>query len=61
MCKLCTNCRDGKIYQTVYYNLDVIISVGYRMKSQRGTNKNSPKKRLRRGVPLLHSAFAFKN
>jgi hypothetical protein len=28
---------DGKIYQTVYYNLDVIISVGYRVKSQRGT------------------------
>jgi hypothetical protein len=28
---------DGKIYQTVYYNLDVIISVGYRVKSHRGT------------------------
>jgi len=27
---------DGKNYQTVYYNLDVIIAVGYRVKSARG-------------------------
>ncbi|WP_439259398.1 RhuM family protein [Lonepinella sp. BR2930] len=28
--------NDGKVYQTQYYNLDVIISVGYRIKSQQG-------------------------
>ena len=31
-----TTASDGKNYQTKYYNLDVIISVGYRVKSQRG-------------------------
>ncbi len=32
-----TTASDGKNYQTRYYNLDVIISVGYRVKSHRGT------------------------
>ena len=32
-----TTALDGKKYRTKYYNLDVIISVGYRVKSIRGT------------------------
>ena len=32
-----TTATDGKVYQVDYYNLDVIISVGYRVKSQQGT------------------------
>ena len=27
---------DGKVYKTKYYNLDMIISVGYRVKSKNG-------------------------
>ncbi len=32
-----TTAADGKSYRTKFYNLDVIISVGYRVKSLRGT------------------------
>lgn len=34
--KFATTAADGKVYQTEHYNLDMIISVGYRVKSKRG-------------------------
>ena len=32
-----TTAKDGKNYKIKYYNLDVIISIGYRVKSKQGT------------------------
>jgi hypothetical protein len=29
--------NDGKVYKTAFYNLDMIISIGYRVNSKRGT------------------------
>ena len=34
--KFATTASDGKTYQMDYYNLDMILSVGYRVKSKRG-------------------------
>ena len=34
--KFATTAKDGKTYQVEYYNLDMIISIGYRVKSKNG-------------------------
>ncbi len=55
--KIATTAADGKTYQVEYYNLDVIISVGYRVKSLRGTQfriwaTNILKEYLKKGFVL---------
>jgi len=35
--KFAHTAEDGKVYQTQFYNLDAIISVGYRVNSRQGT------------------------
>ncbi len=49
--------EDGKTYQVDHYNLDVVISVGYRVKSKRGTQfriwaSRTLKEHLLRGYTL---------
>jgi hypothetical protein len=34
--KFATTAKDGKIYHVEYYNLDMILSIGYRVKSRQG-------------------------
>lgn len=36
--KFATTASDGKVYQIEYYNLDMIISVGYRVNSKKAVN-----------------------
>lgn len=55
--KIAYTAADGKIYQVDYYNLDVIISVGYRVKSKRGTQfriwaTNILKEYMRKGFAM---------
>ena len=52
-----TTASDGKTYQVEYYNLDVIISVGYRVKSQRGVEF----RRWANGVSILSFIYIYKN
>lgn len=52
-----TTASDGKTYQVDYYNLDVIISVGYRVTSECGTQfriwaTNILKEYMRKGFAL---------
>ncbi len=57
-----TTATDGKTYQVEHYNLDVIISVGYRVKSLQGTQfriwaTQRLKEHLTRGYTLNQQRF----
>ena len=61
-----TTAIDGKKYKTKFYNLDVIISVGYRVKSKRGTQfrqwaTQKLKDYLMKGYALNEHRLAQKN
>ena len=55
--KFATTAADGKTYQVEFYNLDVIISVGYRVKSKRGTQFRMPVQRSRRSKRIKSQAI----
>ena len=55
--KFAYTAANGKVYDVDYYNLDVIISVGYRVKSKRGTQfriwaTNILKEYMRKGFAM---------
>jgi hypothetical protein len=57
--EILTTAADGKKYKTKFFNLDVIISVGYRVKSKRGTQfriwaNNILKEHLLKGHVVSH-------
>lgn len=54
-----TTAKDGKKYKVKYYSLDVIISIGYRVKSKKGTQfriwaNNILKEYLIKGYAINH-------
>lgn len=61
--KFAHTAADGKTYQVDHYNLDVVISVGYRVKSLRGTQfriwaTRTLREHLVRGYTLDRQRFA---
>jgi len=56
--KFATTASDGKIYQVEHYNLDMIISIGYRVKSQRGVQFRIWANKVLKDY-LLHSITSF--
>lgn len=60
--KNATTAADGKVYQVEYYNLDAIISVGYRVNSTRATRFRQwatkvLREHLTQGYTLNHQRF----
>ena len=58
--KNATTGSDGKTYQVDYFNLDVIISVGYRVNSKRGTQFRIWANKVVSHQRLLHQRKTFK-
>lgn len=61
-----TAASDGKKYNITFYNLDVIISVGYRVKSKRGTQfriwaNKVLKEYLLKGYAISHRVERLEN
>lgn len=54
-----TTASDGKTYHVDYYNLDVNISVGYRVKSLHGTQFSSSEKVFGEKIILEDGLFFF--
>lgn len=52
-----TTASDGKKYMMKYYSLDVIISVGYRVKSVRGTQFRQWANKILKDYFLTSSLF----
>ena len=50
--KFATTAADGKVYQMEHYNLDMILSVGYRVKSSRGIQFRAWANRILKGFVL---------
>lgn len=64
--KFATSGEDGKTYRVEYFNLDVIISVGYRVKSLRGTQfriwaNKVLKSYLSKGYAIDHDRFHYQS
>lgn len=64
--KFATTATDGKIYQVEHYNLDMIISVGYRVKSKTATQfriwaTNTLRDHLVKGYTLNEKRLNQKN
>jgi len=55
--KFATTARDGKIYHVEYYNLDMVLSVGYRVKSNRGIQFRTWANRVLKDYILKGYAF----